>query len=451
MRELAIKPTRTRPVPGAVAALVVCTGGTVALLLVDGSAPAPFVLLSVAVALGGYWWMVGAERRQPALTLRAVAVAIAVVLGTAVTTAPRESGDIWSYTIYGRMVAVHHASPYRHFPDEFPNDPLFPLVSPVWRHTGSVYGPAFTALAATISPLAGDSAARARFLYQAIAALAVGAALLLLWRRTRSPAALAWFGLHPVVALELINGGRNDALIGVGVLGATLLVERTRAGASGAVTGVVTAMKATAVLTGAGLAVWTWRRRRRRLAAVLGAATLATIAGAYAVAGGAVALGPLRHAAVQVSKASPWAVLHALGISTTAAMVAAAAAVAVCLVRQTRDDPAQAGIAGPAAFLLAAPYVLPGYLGWVLPGAAVHHERSTARIVALQATLLVGAYTVFRHQPSGLVGDLLAGATYALTPLLGAVLLIAFLAQPRRAHRPDAAPARDPSSTTHPG
>lgn len=421
--------------PGPLAGLAVCTLGTVALLLVDRSAPAPIVLLFVAVALGGYWWMVTAQRRRPALTLRAVVVAIAVVIGTAVSTAPRESGDIWSYEIYGRMVAVHHASPYRHFPDEFPNDALFPLVSPVWRHTGSVYGPAFVALAAGVAPLAGDSAARARFLYQAMAALAVAGALLLLWRRTRSPAALAWFGLHPVVAFELVNGGRNDALIGLGVLAAILLVERNRAVAAGVTTGVITAMKATAVLGGVGLAIWTWRRRSRRLAVVLAAAILATVGAAYAAAGGPVALGALRHAAGQISSGSLWAALHPIGISATAAMVVAAVAVAVCLVRQTRDDPAQAGIAGPAAFLLAAPYVLPGYLGWVLPGAAVHHERATSRIIALQATVLVGAYAVFRHQPAGLLGDILAGATYVLAPLLGVALLVAYVVQPRRSRR----------------
>jgi hypothetical protein len=394
------------------------------------------------VALAGYWWMVTAERRRPALSLRAVVVAVAVVLGTAVTTTPRESGDIWSYTIYGRMVAVHHASPYRHLPDEFPNDPLFPQVSAAWRHRGSVYGPAFLAVAAAVAPAAGDSASRARLAYQALAALAVAGALLLLWRRTRSPAALAWFGLHPVVGLQLVNGGRNDAWIGLGVLAAILLVERKRAAAAGVVTGVATAMKATTALAGAGLAVWAWRRRDRRRAAILAVATGATVVVAYAAAGGTVALGPLRDAAGQISSASLWEPLHRIGMSARPAMVVAVAAVAVCVVRQTRDDPAQAAIAGPAAFLLAAPYVLPGYLGWVLPGAALDHDRVTARVVALQATLLVGAYAVLRHQPTGTFGDVLAGATYVLAPLLGAALLLWFVVQPRRRGR-DARPAGD--------
>ena len=115
--------------------------------------------------------------------------AIAFVLGVAVTMAPQRSGDVWSYAMYGRIVAVHHASPYRHVPDEYPNDPMLRFVSPAWLHTGSVYGPTFVAFSAGVAPLAGDSAIRTRLLYQATAALAVAGALVLVWRRTRSPAA----------------------------------------------------------------------------------------------------------------------------------------------------------------------------------------------------------------------------------------------------------------------
>jgi hypothetical protein len=414
-------------------ALVVCAAATAIVLVIDHSGPPILTLAAIAVALGGYWWMVVAENRRPSLTLRGVIVAVAVVFAVALSTGPRESGDIWSYEIYGRMVAVHHASPYRHVPAEFMHDPLFRYVSPAWQHTGSVYGPAFTAFSAAVSPLAGDSAVRARFVYQATAALAMAGALWLLWRRTRSPATLAWLGLHPVIALHVVNGGRNDALIGLGILGAALFVEREKLWASGLVTGVAAAIKATAGLAGAGLAVWTWRRRGLRRAAVLSAALVATVAIAYALAGGTVALGPLDHAAGQVSQGSVWYEPARLGLPaapTTVMTLMTAAIVAVAIWRRTRDDPAEAGIAGPAAFLLAAPYVLPGYLGWVLPGAAIHPARRTSRIVALQATLLVAAYAVFHHQLQGVVGDAIVATIGVVAPLLGVALLVAYLRTP---------------------
>ena len=418
---------------GATVALAICTVAT-ATALIAGSTSAILLLIAVAVALGSYWWMVTAEARRPSLTLRSVVVAIAIVLGAAVTTVPRQSGDIWSYAMYGRIVAVHHASPYRHVPDEYPNDPMLRFVSPTWLHTGSVYGPAFVVFAAAVAPIGGDSAARTRVQYQATAALAVAGALLLVWRRTRSPGAIAWLGLHPVIGLEIVNGGRNDALIGLGVLGAILLVERGKLRTSGVVTGVAATIKATGALAGAGLAIWTWRRRGFRRAAIFAAAGSVVVAGAYLAAGGTAALGPLEHAGTQFSRASFWS--H-LPISSTAAIIATAAVVAVGLWRYTKDDPALAGVAGPAAFLLAAPYVLPGYLGWVLPGAALLHSRKTARIIALQATLLVGAYEIFRLRSSGFIADALTGSTGALAPLLGVALLVAYLA-PARRRGPDA-------------
>jgi hypothetical protein len=274
----------------------VCTAATVTVLVTDPALPASAGLIVVSVALSAYWWMVVADARRPSLTLRGVVAAIVLVLGASVMMPPRDSGDTWSYAMYGRMVAVHHASPYRHLPDEYPDDPMLGFISTGWRHTGSVYGPAFTGLSAIVSPLVGDSGVRARVLYQALAALAVVGALALIWRRTRSPGALAWFGLHPVVALHLVNGGHNDALVGLAILGAALLAERGKLRSSGLVTGAGAAVKATQLLAGAGLAIWTWRRWGARRAVTFAAATSVVLIGAYTAVGGAAALGPLEAA-----------------------------------------------------------------------------------------------------------------------------------------------------------
>ena len=47
------------------------------------------------------------ERRTPALPVSVVAVAIGVILAAAVIAPSRSSKDLWSYAMYGRMVAVH--------------------------------------------------------------------------------------------------------------------------------------------------------------------------------------------------------------------------------------------------------------------------------------------------------------------------------------------------------
>jgi len=434
-------------------ALAVCALATSAVVVVGQSLAAIVGMVATAIALGSYWSMVVAEERRPSLTLRNVVIAIAVVLGAAMTTVPRESGDVWSYTIYGRMVAVHHASPYRNLPDDYPNDPMFGFVSSTWRHTGSVYGPAFTALSAGVSPVIGDSALRARLLYQTLAAASVVGALVLVWRRTRSVSGIAWLGLHPLIAIYVVNGGRNDAIIGLAILGAALLAERSRSRAAGLLSGVGAAIKATVLLTSAGLGIWTWRRRGSRHAVTLAATTVVVVVGAYAAAGGPVALGPLEHASTQFSRASIWGVLPRLGlpsVSTATAMVLTTAIVVLCLYRQTNDDAGQAALAGPAAFLLATPYVLPGYLGWVLPTAALRQDRAQARIIALQGTVLVGAYAIFRHRPPGSIGDALARWSTLLAAMIGVFLLVSYIrsaTSPReRADRFGSASTRDPKS-----
>ena len=55
---------------------------------------------------------------------RLVAIAIAGLLVVAVAVPPRQSHDFWSYAAYGRLVGVHHVSPYEHAPSEYPHDPF---------------------------------------------------------------------------------------------------------------------------------------------------------------------------------------------------------------------------------------------------------------------------------------------------------------------------------------
>src|SRR5437660_9059984 len=155
----------------ATVALVVCTVAT-ATALAAGRWSAIVLLIAVAAALGSYWWMVTAEARRPALRLRAVVIAIAVVLGVGVTMAPQRSGDVWSYAMYGRIVAVHHASPYRHLPDEYPRDPFLARMDAVYHHTPSRYGPLFSAAAGGVAAAAHGNPLATRLLFQGLAALA---------------------------------------------------------------------------------------------------------------------------------------------------------------------------------------------------------------------------------------------------------------------------------------
>ena len=221
------------------------------------------VLVVVAtLACGGIAWT---ERNHPRLKLVPVVAAIAIVFGAAVERGPRTSSDLWSYTMYGRIVSAHGESPYEKLPIEFRSDPLFKQVNPIWRRRGSVFGPAYVAFAAGGTALAGASALGNRLFFQLSTALAGGAVLWLVWRRTRSPSALAWLGLHPVFG-AVVNGGHNDIFVGLGILIAAALVTRRRGWAAGVVIGIVALMKLTVLLALGGIVLWAWRQRERRLA-----------------------------------------------------------------------------------------------------------------------------------------------------------------------------------------
>src|SRR5205814_6609385 len=127
--------------------------------------------------------------------------------------------------------------PYTTPPSAFPHDRWLHLVRPVWRDVPSLYGPLFNTLSAVDVRLARGSGTNERLGFQALAALAVLAAMALVFRRTRDPAAMALLGLNPLVVVGVVNGGHNDALVGLAVLGGVLLAEDRRPVAAGAAFG----------------------------------------------------------------------------------------------------------------------------------------------------------------------------------------------------------------------
>src|SRR4029079_15720896 len=105
-----------------------------------------------------------------------------------------------------RVVAVHDADPYTTPPAAFRGDPALHRVSKAWRDTPTVYGPAFTTASAAIAPVVGNNALATRLVYQAWAAACIGAILMILHQR-RLTAAVSALGLHPIVVVDLVNGG----------------------------------------------------------------------------------------------------------------------------------------------------------------------------------------------------------------------------------------------------
>jgi Glycosyltransferase family 87 len=395
-----------------------------------------------AVAFAAFGVLFLPSIRASTLTPRRVVVAVGVLVGVAVVVSPRGSGDVWSYVMYGRMLVVHGASPFTHGPAAFPRDPFTHLVAKNWRHTPSVYGPGFVALAGAGTGVAGHSALLNRLYFQAVEAAALAGALVLVWRRTRDPVALAVLGLNPAV-LAVVNGGHNDLVVGLALLGGVLLALERRWAWAGVVLAVAASIKLVVVLPIAALVLWVWRRHGRRGAWRVAAACGAVLVLTYAAAGGMPALHALLHARRQHDQMSIWQLprelLRSSGLGpviSTAALgsiaVLAGFVVLTALRRRARHPgPASAFELEPIVligatalvFLLAASFVLPWYSAWALPALALAWRSRIALLAVAQSAFVLLAYPSAVHATSGLVGDVLAGYTQVLVPFLSAATL----------------------------
>jgi alpha-1,6-mannosyltransferase len=321
------------------------------------------------------------------------------------------------------MVSQYGVSPYTHVPLDFPHDPFLHLVGSGWRATPSVYGPVFVAFSAVGTALAGGSALAARLVQELGAAVAVGIALVLVWRRTRSPAAVMLVGVNPLVVVSVVNGGHNDALVGLGVLGAVLLVERRHPVRAAVVLALAALVKITALLALPALAVWIGVRYGPRLGAKVAAIGLACVGAGYAVAGWA-AVRALDANHRLMSRASVWQLARAagrdrrldtaLGLSkvswTSGAVFLAPLVVGVLAVAVAWSRRGDAEVAGPvalalSAYFVAAVYVLPWYGMWALPAASTLRRSRIPAFVAGLSAFVTAVYALKEQALPGRVGD----------------------------------------------
>lgn len=387
-------------------AALVATGTTAAVLLrgKGGSLGPNLLLLTVAYAALAVVLVVEVRRHRslevPGVSKALVAACAAGLLVLAVVVPPAESGDVWAYSWYGRVVAHYHSNPYTDPAAHHPDDAWARHVDRVYQNTNSVYGPVFTAVSGAGMLLFGFSFLAARLFFQLLAAVCVTAVMVVVWRRTRSPAAVALIGLNPLVVVSVVNGAHNDAWVGLAVLVGVVLVGRNRMRWAGLAFAAAAMIKVAAVLPLLAVGVWVWRNRGWRPAAEMGAA--AAVAGlvGYGILGGTTAIEPLRAAQLHFSGPSVWKGpnrwLGGHGLTRWIATAATAAAVALTLflARRRLDHADAALIAGAAvfAYCLLGPYVLPWYVFWGLGAFALAWRSRLTWLAVLQGAVLHLAY-----------------------------------------------------------
>jgi alpha-1,6-mannosyltransferase len=328
------------------------------------------------------------------------------------------SHDAFSYVDYARLGVRHGLDPYVNAPEAAPADPAFAQVT--WPETPSAYGPLFTL---ATYPLAWLPVGVAIAVLKALAAASVLGlgwlvSRLAIWRGLDPARAAAFVALNPLVLVHVVGGAHNDGLATLlATLGvAVLVVGRERsAGASLLASAAIksstlfvapfalVAAARDSTLTGRkALHVSAFRPTNTEVWRLVAGAVVAALAigiGAYLAFGWEWlhAFGLAGENQGRTSYMSiPVTFARLSGIDEGALRVAALAlfgvALASLLARTWRGaDWIRATAWAGTGLLLATSWLLPWYLVWPLPLAAVARDRVLAFVLLALTAYQLGA------------------------------------------------------------
>ncbi len=334
-----------------------------------------------------------AMRAARYLSRRAVLVSIAALNALVLVAPPLLSTDLFSYIAYGRMGGTYGINPYLYGPNFISFDPLYHLVGLQWTHTPTAYGPLFTALS---YPLAGLNIATNVFAYKGIAALSLLAMVVLVWHAAQlrgiDPVkAVALVGLNPVIVIYGVGGGHNDLLMLALLVAGIYVLLRQREGTGGAMIIAATAIKLTAgmllpfaIAASAGRRVATSGRARIVGGAAIAAAAFGLLGLVMFGSGTFHLLGTLSSIQGEGGIHSiPGFILNALGLKQLDAPVGALLRIGYAISLMwlmwrvwigELDWITAAGWA-TVGLLVSAGLLMPWYIAWLIPLAALSSDR----------------------------------------------------------------------------
>lgn len=312
--------------------------------------------------------------------------AVWILIGTLVAlftlAPPLLSLDIFSYISYSRLGIEEGLNPYDSAPALLVGDGAAERVQD-FRFAASIYGPLFT-LGSYPLGLLGDGLALWSFKLIAglsVIAIAVLTARIARARGSAGTAAAAFVALNPLTLIHVVGGAHNDGLmVALALLGVLMLVEaRPLAGAG--------ALVASAAVKGATVLYMPFAligipERRRLLLGLLGAGIVA--AGITLAVFGTTALDALGVAGDNQETVSRWSVPATLSRLTDkdvdlvrlSALIAYGLFIVGLLIWTVRGaDWIRAAGWATLGLLAVTSWMVPWYLIWVLPFAAVSRDR----------------------------------------------------------------------------
>ena len=349
------------------------------------------------------------------LSARAVLCAVVALHVLVLLAPPLLSTDVFSYQAYARIGASYGVNPYLNGPHAIALDSVFPYVGARWSYIPSAYGPVFTAAS---YPLASLSIAASVIAYKSIAVVASLALAGVVWhcaqlRGVDPRRAVALVALNPLLVIYGVGGGHNDVLMLLAVAGAlyALITSRHRVGGGLAMLAIGVKLTGGIVLPFALAADGRSRGHRRRrdvaLGAAVGFALIAALTFAMFGSGALHLLATLRQSQREGGWQSIPGILSdrlglvAAGRIATYALAAGFVAACAWLLRRVwqgrMDWIAGAGWA-TLALLAASSSLLPWYVAWMLPLAALGRDRRLWRM-AIVMTGIVQGVQLFGYIP----------------------------------------------------
>jgi hypothetical protein len=265
--------------------------------------PGQGLFLGVVAVYGGMilmlrvWYdIVRVCSRHPGIPVAKLVPAFASWMLPLLFVAPLFSRDLYSYAAQGEMMS-HHINPYTYGPAVLGQGPFVGLVDKLWQNVGSPYGPVFLSLSGWIVSITGHDdlmAVEGLRLLAVVGTIAFAWAVPVLARSFGRDGATAFAlaALNPLVLLNLVGGGHNDALM-LGFLVPGYALARRGHPVAGIVVCAVGAAVKVPALIGVVYIGWEWlgpgRSVRERVRPVVTAMAIA--AGVMAVLSEAAGLG----------------------------------------------------------------------------------------------------------------------------------------------------------------
>jgi Glycosyltransferase family 87 len=348
-------------------------------------------LSAVVVAMLLAYGVVMASVRR--LSIRTIAICVIALHVILLMSPPLQLTDLFNYLGYAHLGGLHHLNPYTNVIGQEVHDPVFRLST--WHNLHSPYGPLFTALT---YPLAFLPLPVAYWMLKVATVLMSLTFVWLIWRCAqmlgRDPRfAVLFVAANPIYLIYAIGGFHNDFFMLVPSIAAIALVLARRDRAAGAALMLAVAVKFSAVLLLPFLLVAVPAAQRRwRIVAGAGAAALVLAAISVALFG--FSLPNLVDQSTLLTDFSvPNVVGHLLGIGGGTSGLLRAANVALVVVtalllRRRGDWLARAGWA-TLALLASLAWLMPWYVIWLLPLAALGTSVRLRRAATVLTLFLV--------------------------------------------------------------